>query len=77
MTSTHRRGQRLPNYARHPGTIWIEANWSTLPNNTWVAADHGGMVASAGSMDALQARLRVLNRREDEVATAFVTRDTI
>lgn len=77
MSPVHRRGQRVPNYARHPGTIWIEANWSTLPNNTWVAADHGGMVASAGSMDALQSRLRALKRREDEVAVVFVSRDHI
>jgi hypothetical protein len=62
---------------RHPGTVWIEANWSTLPNNAWVAADQSGMVASADSMDALRSRLHALHRREDEVAIAFVTRDPI
>lgn len=77
MSSTRQRGQRVPSYARHPGTVWIETNWSTLSNNTWVAADRNGLVASAGSMDALQSHLRAMNRKEDEVAIAFVTEDPI
>jgi hypothetical protein len=75
--SITRQGKPVPNYVRHPGSIWIDDNRSTLPNNEWVASNGSKMVAHASSIDELLGALHSKNVNVDEVAIAYITTDAV
>jgi hypothetical protein len=62
---------------RHPGSVWLEQNWHNLPNNHWVAASSGGLVASYPSLDDVLAEVQRQQLHPSDVAIAFVTFDTL
>jgi hypothetical protein len=63
--------------AQHPGSIWLDNNWSTLPNNLWVAATGSGLVEENRSFDRLINALRHRNINLDDVTIVFVTFDIL
>lgn len=64
-------------YTRHPGSVWIDVNRSTLPNNEWVAADKNGLVDHDPSIDSLMKRLQSKNVKMEDLCIAFITTDAI
>ena len=61
----------------YSGSDWLSANWNELSeyNNSWVAVNAEGFVASRKSLDDL---IAVINEREFNISTltfAFVTFD--
>jgi hypothetical protein len=71
-----RQGKLLPGYQRHPGSIWIDDNRASLPNNEWVAADDSGLVAHDAPIDGLMAKIRDHHLDPANVAIAFITSDS-
>lgn len=71
-----RQGSPVPGYNRHPGSIWIDENRAVLPNNTWVAADDSGLVAKETSIDGLLKAIEAGGKKPDQVAIAFITKDS-
>jgi len=41
--------------AVHPGSIWLEQNWSMLTPGLWVAATAGGIVSEGTDYDVMLA----------------------
>ena len=66
------RGIRESGYRPHPGTVWIESNWSSLPTGKWVAADGTGWYVAGNTMDHLLSQLTINHRTEDDVAITFI-----
>lgn len=46
--------------AQHLGSIWLDNNWTTLPNNLWVAATGSGIVEENRSFERLINALRLM-----------------
>lgn len=44
----------------HPGSIWIDNNSSSVPQDLWIAADANGIVAQDPDYEAL---ITILQRR--------------
>jgi hypothetical protein len=74
---SQRQGKLVPGYKRHPGSVWIDNNRGSLPDNEWVAADASGLVASDPSIDNLMAKIRDKHLDPVEVAIAFITSDSV
>lgn len=74
--SVQRQGKPVPGHSRHPGSVWIDNNRATLPNNQWVAADSSGLVADDPSIDGLMAKIRDKHLDPAHVAIAFITSDS-
>lgn len=70
-------GEVIMPHVRHPGSVWIDANYSTLPNNEWVAADKNGLVDHDPSINSLMERLKKKNIKMDDICLAFITTDAI
>lgn len=71
-----RRGQPVPNYTPHQGSLWIEGHRDTLPNNNWVAADRSGLVAQNTTIDGLLEEVKAEGKKLSDVAIAFITDDS-
>lgn len=72
-----RQGKLTPKQARNPGSEWIDANRSGLPDNEWVAADAFGFVAADGTIDGLMAKINDKQVDLEQVAIAFITSDAL
>ncbi len=40
--------------AVHPGSIWLDTNWTRLPRGIWVAANQGGIHADVHVIELSQ-----------------------
>ena len=58
--------------AVHPGSIWLDINWSQLPSDFWVAADRGGIVAEDSDLANVYSALQRLKIKLDDVTIAYV-----
>ena len=76
MPAIARTGTKVPGYQRHPGSVWIEEHRAALPDNYWVAANAGGLVAQDPTMDGLMGQLRVRDINQGDVAITFITSDS-
>lgn len=65
------------NRQRHQGSVWIDNNRITLPNNEWVAADKDGLVAVDPSIEGLNLKLKELGVKTEDVCIAFITLDSV
>jgi len=63
--------------ARHPGSLWIETNRKTLPNNHWVAASAEGLQASATRIDELVNAIQKQAISPAQLAITFITEDAL
>lgn len=59
--------------AQHPGSIWLDNNWTELPNNSWVAATGDGIVEKHTLFERLISELRLKDINLDDVTIVFVT----
>ena len=61
---------------RHPGTMWLERNWSERGeyNNVWVTANAEGLVA-IGELEVVLNELSEMEMSLDDVVFAFVSWD--
>jgi hypothetical protein len=57
--------------SQSPEAVWLEKNWSMLPENEWVAVGKDGLVAHAPKFDELIEKLRSIDAVHD-VLFAFV-----
>jgi hypothetical protein len=64
-------------YQPHPGSVWIDNNEDSLPENEWVAANGSGLVANDPTIDGLMAKIRDKHLKPAEVAIAFITPDSV
>lgn len=71
------RGKRDPNYKPHPGSLWLEAHWSELPPDEWVAANGDGLVAHDADINVLMDKLAELKIDSANVAIAFNQTGTV
>ena len=70
------RGKPDPNYMRHPGSQWIDDNYSHLETayqEEWVAANGQGVVAHNSSIDDLVNAIQSMGISPETVAIAFVS----
>ena len=58
--------------AKHPGSLWIEKNYDTLPAHNWVAADKNGLAASDPDYDKLMATLQNKNIQLSDVCVMYI-----
>lgn len=58
--------------AKHPGSLWIEKNYDTLPANNWVAADINGLAASDPDYDKLIITLQNKNIKLSNVCVMYI-----
>jgi hypothetical protein len=58
--------------AVHPGSIWLDNNWTRLPPGYWVAADHSGVVAEDRVLDRVVASLARQKIDPDAVTITYV-----
>ncbi len=62
--------------ATHPASIWLDANWATLPAGVWVSASRQGLVSEGPDyptlMQSTSARLIALNLAWSEIAVVYV-----
>jgi hypothetical protein len=72
-----RQRKALPGQTPHPGSKWIDANKTSLPDNEWVAANRFGLVASDDTIDGLMAKIKDKNVDLADVAIAFITSDAL
>lgn len=74
---TRQRRERVADYTRHPGSIWIDEHRSTPPNNEWVASNGSKLVAQSASIDGLMDALESNCVNFDEVAIAYISKDSV
>ena len=67
------RGKRVANYTPHPGSVWINSNCASLPNNEWVAADKNGLVDHDSLLDLLMQKIASKGIKAEDVAIAYNT----
>lgn len=58
--------------SKHPGSIWIEKNYDTLPTNEWIAASINGFVDHDPNYDALIKKLQSKSINLSGVVIMFV-----
>ena len=61
----------------HPGSIWLDNNWDTLPKGFWVAANNDGIVTQDRDLPNVYTDLNRRNTATDQVAIAFIPTDTV
>ena len=63
--------------SRHPGSVWIEQNRESLPDNHWVAASANGLVAEGATIGELMSEIDRRNAKPADLAIAFITADAV
>jgi hypothetical protein len=58
--------------AVHPGSIWLDNNWSLLPKDLWVAANHSGIVAEDKDIVIVYSVLQRKNVNLDDITIAYI-----
>lgn len=71
-----RNSKKDPHYNPHPGSLWINQNRNSLPNDEWVAANANGLVDHDPNITVLMNRLKARGITYDSVALAFITKDS-
>jgi hypothetical protein len=56
----------------HPGSLWLDRNWSRLPQGLWVAADASRVVVEARTVVDLYRSLQNVQVRVDDVTIAYI-----
>jgi hypothetical protein len=56
----------------HPGSIWLDNNWSQLPRDFWVAADNNGIVSEDKDLANVYSELRRRGINLPDVTIAYV-----
>ncbi|MEK7560538.1 MAG: hypothetical protein AAB539_01115 [Patescibacteria group bacterium] len=69
------RGQRDPNYQRHPGSLWIDEKRSELivqyPEE-WIAADGFGILLHSRTHEDLIEQIKASGIAQEKFAMAFI-----
>jgi hypothetical protein len=56
----------------HPGSLWLDQNWATLPRGRWVAANATGLLESSTDYVFLRNILQRMQVSLDDVTIAYV-----
>jgi hypothetical protein len=67
----------VENVSRHPGSVWIEQNRSSLHGDRWIAASGDGLEAESNEVKDLMDILRKKQVDPKDVAITFITSDAI
>lgn len=63
--------------AVHPGSIWLDDHWIQLPEDLWVAANYGGIVAEAKELESIYSALQERNIKLKDVTIAYIPEGVI
>lgn len=63
--------------AVHPGSIWLDDHWDSLPKGYWVAAGPDGIVAQDLDLPNVYRNLNSKNVPLDDVTIAYIPPDII
>ena len=58
--------------SKHPGSVWIDQNFDTLPKNQWIAVDENGLVEHDSDFKTLIKKLESRGIDLSNVSLTFV-----